>query len=240
MHTLTLRHLLTVSALIGTLGTLGTATFAQGAPAAGTPGGQGQGRGQGGGRQGGGRQMSIASLPVATLDTIVKLTADQKAKITKIHDDFVKESEALRPAQGQQPAPDAMQKRRDLGTQTSKSIEDLLTAPQKTKLADARKEMALYRMAGIPMGLYGQIKLTADQKTKLQEIQKSMTPAQGSTDRTAMRAAMQEGRTKAEALLTPAQKTQIEKYQKEHPNEQGGRGQGRGAGGQGRGGAPRP
>ena len=236
MHTLTLRKLLAFSAILGIIGSVGTTSIlAQGAP-------QGQGRGQGGGGRQGGRQMSLASLPVATLDSIVKLTPAQKTKITPIHDNYVKQMTALRPQQGQQPAPDAMQKWRDLGTQTSKSIEDLLTPAQKTKLADARKEMGMYRMAGIPTGLYGQIKLTADQKTKLQELQKSMTPAQGSMDRTAMRTAMQAGREKAAALLTPAQKTQIEKYRKDHPQEQfGGRGQGGGFGRQGqRGGSPRP
>ena len=228
MHTFTLRKLLVSAAIVGTLISVGTVTFAQ----PGTPGGQG--RGQGGGRQGGGRQMSIASMPVATLDTIVKLTADQKTKITLLHDSFVKQAEASRPQPGQQPDREAMQKRRELNTQTSKSIQDLLTAPQKTKLGEARKEMTLHRVAGIPTGLYGQIKLTSDQKTKLEEIQKSLTPAEGSTDRAAMRTAMQAGREKAAALLTPAQKTQIEKYMKEHPEEQNARR------GQGRGGSPRP
>lgn len=228
----TFRKMMTLSALVGTVLCFSTVAFAQdaAAPQPGAPGGRQ--RGQGGGRQGG-RQMSVAALPVATLDSIVKLTAEQKTKITKIHDEYVKQSEALRPQQGQQPAPDAMQKRRDLNTQTTKQIEDVLTAEQKTKLTDARKEMTLYRMAGIPTGLYGQIKLTAEQKTKLQEIQKSMTPQQGG-DREAMRAAQREGREKAAAVLTPAQKAQIEKYQKEHPQERGGQGGGRG---QGRGGS---
>jgi hypothetical protein len=165
--------------------------------------------------------MGAAMLPVATLDAIVKLSPDQKTKIAGIHDGLEKSMTAMRSAPGQRPD---FQKMMGQMTQANQAVDAVLTAPQKTKLAAAMKEMMVYRMAGVPMGMYGQIKLTPAQKTTLQQIQQSVVGAGGPPDRTAMQAA----REKAAAVLTPAQKLQVEEYLKAHPNER------RGGGGGGR------
>lgn len=234
----TLRKLLTVAAAAGLL-SAGCLVLRADAQRPGGPGaGRGQGRGQGFGR-GGGRQMSVASMPVSTLDAIVKLTPAQKAKVTQIHDATMKQFAGFRPQPGQRPDPAAMQKFRDANTKASAEIEAMLTPGQKAKLAAARTEMPLYRLAGIPMGLYGHITLSAAQKAKLQQIQQGMRPGGPGGDRQAMMAAFQNARTQAAAILTPAQKAEIEKYRAAHPNERGGFGGpgGRGPGGRGRGGA---
>jgi Spy/CpxP family protein refolding chaperone len=208
---------------------LGSVAIAQAPPAA--PGGQGQGRGQGRGQGGrGGRQASLTTMPIETLDKILKLTPDQKTKITAAREKYTADSRALRPQQGQQFDPANMTKLRELSTAANKQIEDTLTADQKKKWTDARKDITMLSSAGIPAGMYGELKLTDDQKKKLEAIQKdAATKAQGlqGQDR---RAAMQEARTKAAEVLTADQKAAVEKYVKEHPR-QGGPGGGANGGG---------
>jgi Spy/CpxP family protein refolding chaperone len=226
MYTPILGRLLTLSALVGMAAGLCVTSPAW---AQNPPGGAGQGQG----RRGGGRQMSLARMSVSQLDAIVKLTADQKAKITPIHDDYVKQATALRPQAGQRPDDATMQKMRDLSTQATQQIEAILTPAQKTRLEEARKEFGLYRLAGIPLGLYGKIHLSGDQKTKLEAIQQTVTASRSGGDRQAMRAAMQAAREQAAAVLTADQKKEIEAYVAAHPNEQRGQGGRRGAGGAG-------
>ena len=253
MVLISLRKSLSRSALAGMLACMCVVSLAQG------PGGQGRGPGGGGqGGRGGGRGMSVASLPVNALDAMVKLTPDQKTKITAIHNKHVKELTALRPQPGAGFDQGAMQKMRDLNTRTTGEIEALLTPDQKTKMQSARQELRVYRMAGIPLGLYGQIKLTADQKTKLQALAPAGGGGRGQGGpggpggppggppggqpggQRGGGGGFQQMREKAEAILTPAQKTQIAAYLKAHPEEaRGGRGGGGGFGG-GRGqGGPR-
>jgi len=66
--------------------------FAQAAPAAGR-------QGQRGNR--GGRAVTLATIPVNTLETILKLTADQKTKVAAIQEKFTADVAPLRPQQGQ-------------------------------------------------------------------------------------------------------------------------------------------
>jgi hypothetical protein len=225
MKSTVLSRILALAAAAGMMAGLTVVGSAQppsrpGIPGVGRPGGPGM---QGGGRGRGGRQMGAAMLPVATLDAIVKLSPDQKTKVTGIHDGLEKSMTAMRSAPGQRPD---FQKMMGQMTQANQAIDAVLTVPQKTKLAAAMKEIALYRMAGIPSGMYGQIKLTAAQKTSLLQIQQSVVGAGGPPDRNAMQAA----REKAAAVLTPAQKQQVEDYQKAHPNERRGGGGRRAAG----------
>lgn len=230
MRAPTIRRWLGLSVLLSALGCLCVGSLAQRPGPPGAPGG-GQGR-----RQGFGRPMSVAALPVSTLDSIVKLTPAQKAKVTQIQERLRKESEALRPQPGQPFDPARMQRMRDLSASASREIEALLNPAQKTRLETARQEMRLYRMAGIPLGLYGKIALTADQRTRLQAIQRSLSNGApgGAGDRQGMREAMRAARERAAAVLTAAQKAQIEKYLQDHPEERRGRrGRGGGPGGPG-------
>jgi len=235
MHNLRLRRLMSVVAVVGVTIVIGIPVMAQQPPPPGGPGGRAGGFGGGGrgGPRGGGRQLSIAALPVATLDAIVKLKPDQKKKVVVIHDSYVAAMAAGRPQPGQMPDRTAMQKLRDTNTQSNAAIEALLTPTQMAKLDVARKEMGLYRMAGIPIGLYGQIHLTDAQKSQLQALQPAAPSGGGRPDFRAMMAVMQSNRAKAKAILTPAQNAMVEKYIQEHPNERGFGGPGGGRGGRG-------
>ena len=184
--------------------------FAQAQPGA----GRGQGRGQG---RGGARGVSLANLPIGALDSILKLTADQKTKATAIQEKYRTDTAALRPAQGQAPDPANTAKLRELTTQANKDLEALLTDEQKTKWTAARKDLALLASAGIPPALFTDIKLTDEQKIKLAAIQKETTDKVQALPQDQRRAAMQEARQKAADVLTADQKAAIEKYNKEHP-----------------------
>lgn len=175
-------------------------------------------RGQRGQRQGrGARGASLVTLPAKTLDSILKLTADQKTKVTAIQEKYAADAKLLRPAPGQPADPANTGKLRALNQQANKDIEEILTAEQKTKWADARKELAVYAAAGIPAALYGTVKLTDDQKTKLQALAKETAEKTRGLAPDQRRAANQEARQKAADILTADQKAAIEKYRKENP-----------------------
>jgi hypothetical protein len=237
MKHMTLRRLVALTAIIGATGCLAIVASAQGPGGPGGPPGQGRpggfgGPGGGRGGRGGGRPITAASLPVETLDAMVKLNAGQKTKIAQIHDTYTKSMTAMRPAPGQRPDPSVFQKFGALSTQANQSIDAVLTTGQKTKLAAGIKELATYRLAGIPFGLYGQIQLTSAQKTSLAQIQQTVSGPQVTRDaRTA-------ARTQAAALLTPAQKALVDKYEKDHPTPRGGFGGPGGGGGRGGFGGP--
>jgi Spy/CpxP family protein refolding chaperone len=176
-------------------------------------------QGQGGQRRGGGRGVSLATLPIKTLDSVLTLTADQKTKVTAIQEKYAADVKPLRPAQGQPADPANTAKLRELSQQATKDIEAVLTDEQKTKWADARKEFALYTLAGIPAPLYGEVKLTGDQKTKLEAIQKETTEKLQGAPQDQRRTINQDARQKAGDILTADQKAAVEKYNKEHPRQ---------------------
>ena len=93
------------------LGTFALTAFAQDAPK--TPAQdpvaaqarrQGQGQGQRGAR------VTLATLPIKALDASLKLSDEQKTKITAIQEKYRTDAQALRPAQGAQPDPANRQK----------------------------------------------------------------------------------------------------------------------------------
>ena len=170
--------------------------------------GQGQ-RGQG---QRGGR-VSLATLPVKALDTALKLSDDQKTKITAIQDKYRTDAQALRPAQGAQPDPANREKLRDLSTKANSDIEAILTKEQNDKVKDTLKELTSLARAGIQPALALEQNLTADQKTKIAAIAADVQQkTQGGGDR---RAAMEEARTKVDAILTTEQKAARDKFMAE-------------------------
>src|SRR5205809_6429627 len=91
-------------------------------------------RAQGGQGQRGGGRVSLATLPIKALDATVKLTDDEKSKITAIQEKYKTDAQALRPAQGAQPDPANRQKMRDLSTKANTDIEAVLTKEQNEKL----------------------------------------------------------------------------------------------------------
>lgn len=194
---------------------ISAASYAQNPdPGAGRPARQGQ-RGQRG-------QVSAASLPVDVVDKMVKLTPEQKTKLTAIHDKYIADMKALpAPQPGQPVDQETRQKRTEINTAARTQIEALLTDGQKKKLEDGLKDLSALRAAGVPLELVADLKLTDEQRKQIAEIQKdtqakrqALTPEER---RTKGRELNQEARTKIEAILTADQKAQIEKYRKEHP-----------------------
>lgn len=211
-----------------------------GAPAIAQPpqGGPPPGFGGFGGFGGGGG--SVSTTPVAVLDIGLKLSPEQKTKITDIQKQTVtdrnKMMQDLRNG-GQPPDQGAfqafMQKMQDMNKEADKKITDLLTPEQKKALPDVLKDVQTLNAVGIPAATMGDLKLTSDQRKKLADIaaasQKSlnekMQEARQSGDFQSLREIMMNSRKethdKAFALLTDDQKKVIEKYQKEHPQPQG-------------------
>ena len=200
-----------VAAAVAVMLTLSVAAFAQNE--------------QGAQRQGnrGTRGVSLATVPVVALSAALKLTDEQKTKITAIHDKYAEDAKALRPAPGAQPDPANREKRRELTNKANADIEAVLNDEQKAKLKDVLQEMGMLRSAGIPLELVGDLKLTDDQKKQMAAImadtQEKMRGLSPEDRRAKGREMMQEARTKMEAVLTDEQKAMIEKYRKEHPPE---------------------
>jgi Spy/CpxP family protein refolding chaperone len=198
--------------------TLSAAAFAQGEP--------GQGGGRRFGRQGG-RGMMLAMIPVAALDAELKLSADQKTKITAIHDKFEANTKALRPQPGTQSDPANFQKLRELSQQANQEIQAVLTDQQKAKLPVAVRNLMMLRTVGIPVQVYGDLKLTDTQKQQIQtivrETQEKMRALSPDERREKGRELRQEAQSKVSALLTDSQKTTIANYEKAHPRGRGGR-----------------
>jgi len=223
-----------------------------GAGAPGQPGGR-QGRGQGGGRG-----AALATIPIATLDSYLKLTADQKAKITAIQAQYKEDMKAFVPAQGGTPpdpqtAQDMRQKSRAVSTKADADIKAVFTDDQTKAVDTMNKDLQAYRGVGIPVEILPDLKLTEDEHTKIATIaddsQKEMAAKrqeaqQAGGDPAAMRQAMTDMRKathdKIIAVLTTSQKATLEAYLKDHPQPQfGGAGGGRRAPG-GAAGAPPP
>ena len=195
------------------LASAGISVFAQAAPG-GAAGGARQGRGGGQGRG-----MGLTQIPVGVLAHELKLTDDQKTKITDIQTKFAEDMKAATAAAaGGQVDRQAMGEKR---TQATKDIEAVLTDDQKAKLPEVLKTLGVYNTVGIPVGALPDLKLTADQKTKIAEIGKEATEkmtaarqaAQGGGDpqagRDAMMAARKDATDKVTALLTDTQKTAL-------------------------------
>src|SRR5262245_39032964 len=70
-------------------------------------------RAQGQGRRGGGR-LTAVQIPVAVLDHALKLSDDQKKKITAVQEKYAADVKPLAPMPGAQPDPANAQKRREL------------------------------------------------------------------------------------------------------------------------------
>jgi Spy/CpxP family protein refolding chaperone len=222
------------------LSAVSLAAFAQdngqaAAPAAGAR----QGRGQGGYQRGG----TLATLPVSLMDSYLKLTSDQKSKITAIQTQYKADVKALMPAPADAGAPadpqarrDMMQKSREVSTKADADIKAVLTPEQTPMLDTMNKDLQTYNAVGIPAEILGEVKLTADQKAKIttiaddsrKEMQSKMQELQNGGDRQAMMQAMQgmqkATHDKAMEALDLSQKNKVELYLKDHPQPQGGRG----------------
>jgi len=232
--------------------TINTGAFAQ----AGGGGGGGRGFGQGRGGFGGGfgGPASLATTPVPYLAWALNLTDDQKTKIQAVQDKVRTDMRAaFQPdASGQRPDPATAQaKMKEVQDQAKTDIEAVLTDTQKKKTESVLKEAGTYNSVGLPLGAVPDLKLIADQKTKLADIgaavakeqqatMKEMQDARQNQDQqkmqelfTSMQASRKATQEKVQAILNDEQKAALDKYVKDHPQPQRGRG---GPGGPGGGG----
>jgi Spy/CpxP family protein refolding chaperone len=165
-------------------------------------------------------RVPVATVPLETLDTTLKLTADQKSKIKSIQDKFEADAKPLRPEPGAPRDPANMQKLRDLTNQANRDIEAVLTPDQMAKLREVAAVWSALRSAGIPLDLLPQLKLTADQNEKIAAIVKEMSEKLRGLSpderRSQAKELRQDARNKIEVLLTEQQKETLRKYQAEH------------------------
>lgn len=206
------RRIAHFSAAILALAVLGGPTLAQGGQGAAGRQGRGQGRN---------RRVNVASLPVNVIDAIVTLNAEQKSKITAIHDKYEADVRALRPAAGAAPDPANRQKLTELSRQANQDVENVLNADQKSKLQAALKDMPALLSLGIPIQVLPDLKLTEDQKTKLVAIGKDATEKLQALSPEDRRAKGRDIRTDAHnqalAVLNADQKKVLDDYLKAHP-----------------------
>ncbi len=167
--------------------------------------------GQGQGQRGGGRAgVSLATLPVAVLDSLVTLDADQKTKITAIQATLKTDTAA---ATGDQ------QKMRELRTKANTDVKALLKEDQNKKLTEVLPALGLLvQSRAVPIVVLVDVKLTAVQWTKIKAAAKDVaekTAALPQEDRRAKRPELVAAfKTAVEALLTDDQKKVIEKAPK--------------------------
>ena len=209
--------------------------FAQGAgqAAPGQPGGR-QGRG------GFGRGGGMVTLPIGYLNHSLKLTADQKDKITAIQTQYKADAKAFTPAPADANTPvdpqvrrDMNQKRTEAVTKADADITALLTDDQKKMLVDMNKELQAFRSVGIPVEVLSELRLSDAQRTQLitisddsrKEMMAKRQEAQangGQFDRQAMQDMQKASHDKAMNVLDLSQKNKLEAYLKDHPQPQGG------------------
>jgi hypothetical protein len=180
--------------------------------------------------------MTLVNAPLDALDAALKLTDDQREKIAKIRQEIRQQRRNRMPRpEGQpgfQPDPEQMrammERMRAEEEKASKRIEEVLNAEQKQAVSGVMKELDSLRFLGIPPELYGTLKLSGDQKKKLldiasktqQELQRREMAARESGDFEAMREAPrlhQQAREKAMAVLTAAQREQVEEFRQNSP-----------------------
>ena len=140
--------------------------------------------------------------------------------------------------------PANVQKMQNMANQATSSIEAVLTPEQKKRLPGALKEIGAMRQSGIPLETLADLKLSSDQKARIagisdksqKEMEAKLKASNG--DFRSLGSAFQDARTKTHesvmAVLSPSQKSIVDKYEKDHPRRGfGGPGGGGGFGGPG-------
>jgi len=157
-------------------------------------------------RQGrGGGRVTVATVPVGTLNYLVTLKDDQKTKITEIQ---TKLKEDLKGATGDQ------QKIRELNMKATEDVNAVLDDTQKQKLKEHMPVLTLIQQSrAIPLALIPDLKLTDDQKMKIhdaaKEAQDKIAALPQADRRTGRAPIVADFKTKVEGLLTDDQKKMI-------------------------------
>ncbi len=183
-----------------------------GAPRPGGPGGPGaQGAAQGGRRGGGGRGISAASLPIPVIELITPLTADQKTKITKIHDKLTADLKTA-----------TRETRRDIMTKATTDVKAVLTPAQSAAIDKELPTIGIVAQTqAIPLGTMKDVKLTKAQFTRIDGIvAPTITQLKGVEGRdrfTKLQELAPKLKPQIEAVLTPVQKAAIAKWVAANP-----------------------
>jgi hypothetical protein len=190
--------------------------FAQQPPATGAAPGAAGGARQG--QRGGRAAVSLATMPVAALDALVTLDADQKTKIAAIQATLKTDSAA---------AAGDRQKMTELRTKANGEVKALLKEDQNKKLTELMPAIGLLvQSRAVPMTVLADVKLTADQWTKIKAAAKDATDkmaALAQEDRRTKGAEIRDAfKTTVEGLLTDDQKKIIEKAPKPAARAAGG------------------
>ncbi len=205
-----------------------------------------QGRG-GAGRFGGGRGGMAMLLRMKPVQDEVKLSADQREKVTKIADDAM---EAMRDSfsnlrdASPEERREAMEKFAKQSGETDKKITEILKPEQAARVKELSLQLRGVGALSDPE-VATALKLTDDQKTKLADMAAANRPASGQRggggagasdeDRAARAKARAEREAKTLEVLTADQREQFSKMQGkkfEFPAPQGRPGAGTGAGGE--------
>ncbi len=175
--------------------------------------------------------VHISDLTVPAMDATLKLSDDQKTKIQAVLDKRAADYKTLvlpPDQQGSAPAvQEANRKRLDMTNKADADVEAILTDDQKKMLPDFKRNVGVYQRSGLPLALMADLKLTDDQKQKIADQamqnqrsmrQKARAAQQAGTAMTGeqRQAMLKENRDKIMALLTPEQRAQVDKYDKEH------------------------
>jgi hypothetical protein len=197
----TARNLAIGKALTGAIVAVGLACVVIGSASAQTapptPGAQsGTPRARGGGR----RNVSLYSIPISALDYVVKLTAEEKTKITAIRETAAADIKAETDRT----------KRRPIETKASDDIKAVLTTDQASTFDQYLPGLTLVEQSqAIPLKVLADIKLTEDQISKLHPLVTDTTDkikALSTEDRRTKRPEiLADFKTKVDAILTPDQ-----------------------------------
>jgi hypothetical protein len=151
--------------------------------------------------------LSLATLPISALDSLVKLTADEKAKVETIQATYKTDIAA---ATGDQ------QKSREVRTKATDDIKAALTTDQAAKVTELLPAVSMLNQTrAVPVSVLAEVKLTAEQWTKITAATKAAADKVAAADqadrRTARQTANMEFKTTVDALLTAEQKEIIAK-----------------------------
>lgn len=162
----------------------GSMALAQPPPGGPGPGGPGGPPPFGGRGRFGPRPSTPIQTPLAALKAGLKLSDNQAAQVQKLQAEWQQQRETLlpRPEPGAAPPdPEAMranfEKLRAAEQKANNDFVATLTPAQKQALPGLLRQLDIWREAGIPVELYGELKLSADQQKKIETIVQQARPA---------------------------------------------------------------
>jgi len=160
-------------------------------------------------------QLSLATITPEVMNSIAPLSGDQKTKITAIESKLKSDVAAARQSAGAGGA-DRTQMR-GLVAKANDDVKAVLTPAQASAIEVALPALTMLRASQtLPLNAVPALKLTPDQWKQLSAIAGEVREKARAIPREERRAKMPElyaaAKTKAEAVLTPAQKQTAAKY----------------------------